>query len=168
MMALCSFSFVACSDDDYIPGKSELDADRELMTMFRVDDNSNKGDTDPYRCQVVNINDVQLRWYGVDGCAGYELKWGLQGNVSSGLAEDWENPKNIEGSVILGPDELEYLVKDLQYSTPYHFAIRTLSKKVRGTTLSGMAMVAVVSGLSIVVLLPNLVMTLRRLLWLTM
>ena len=124
MMALCSFSFVACSDDDYIPGKSELDADRELMTMFRVDDNSNKGDTDPYRCQVVNINDVQLRWYGVDGCAGYELKWGLQGNVSSGLAEDWENPKNIEGSVILGPDELEYLVKDLQYSTPYHFAIR--------------------------------------------
>ena len=43
MMALCSFSFVACSDDDYIPGKSELDADRELMTMFRVDDNSNKG-----------------------------------------------------------------------------------------------------------------------------
>ena len=66
-MALCSFSFVACSDDDYIPGKSELDADRELMTMFRVDDNSNKGDTDPYRCQVVNINDVQLRWYGVDG-----------------------------------------------------------------------------------------------------
>lgn len=132
MMALCSFSFVACSDDDYIPGKSELDADRELMTMFRVDDNSNKGDTDPYRCQVVNINDVQLRWYGVDGCAGYELKWGLQGNVSSGLAEDWENPKNIEGSVILGPDELEYLVKDLQYSTPYHFAIRTLSKKGEG------------------------------------
>ena len=60
MTALCSFSFVACSDDDYIPGKSELDADRELMTMFRVDNNSNKGDTDPYRCQVVNINDVQL------------------------------------------------------------------------------------------------------------
>lgn len=49
MMALCSFSFVACSDDDYIPGKSELDADRELMTMFRVDDNSNNGDTDPYQ-----------------------------------------------------------------------------------------------------------------------
>lgn len=38
VMALCSFSFVACSDDDYTPGKSDLDADRELMTMFRVDD----------------------------------------------------------------------------------------------------------------------------------
>ena len=142
MMALCSFSFVACSDDDYIPGKSKLDADRELMTMFRVDDNSNKGDTDPYRCQVVNINDVQLRWYGVDGCAGYELKWGLQGNVSSGLAEEF-----LRAGV-----DIDMMKR----------------KKVRGTTLSGMAMVAVVSGLSIVVLLPNLVMTLRRLLWLTM
>lgn len=50
----------------------------------------------PIRCQVVNINDVQLRWYGVDGCAGYELKWGLQGNVSSGLAEDWKIPKILK------------------------------------------------------------------------
>lgn len=129
IMALCSLSFVACSDDDYTPGKSELDADRELMTLFRVDNNTNKGETDPYRCQVVNINDVQLRWFGVDNAAGYELKWALQGNVSSGTAEDWENPDNIVGSVILDADQLDYVVKDLQYSTPYHFAIRTLSKR---------------------------------------
>lgn len=129
MIALGSFSLSNCDNDELVLGKSELDADRELMTMFRVDNNTNKGDTDPYRCQVVNINDVHLRWYGVDGCAGYEVKWGLQGNVSSGLAEDWENPANIVGSVVLGPEELEYVVKDLQYATPYMFAIRTLSKR---------------------------------------
>ena len=59
-MALCSFSFVACSDDDYTPGKSDLDADRELMTMFRVDDNTNKGSTAvhtiPTKLYIVDIN----------------------------------------------------------------------------------------------------------------
>lgn len=131
MTALCLGAFTACSDDDYTPGKSELNADREMMTMFRVDDNTNKGETDPYRCQVVNINDVHLRWYGIDGCAGYELKWGLQSNVSHGAVE-WEDPANVDGSVILEPDQLEYIVENLQYSTDYRFAIRTLSKKGEG------------------------------------
>ena len=40
-----------------------------------MDDNTGKGSDDPYRCQIVNMNDAHLYWYGVDGCAGYEIKW---------------------------------------------------------------------------------------------
>lgn len=53
----------------------------------------------------------------------------LQPNVSSGLAKDWENPDYILFDTIVGPDVTDLLIKDLQYSTDYRFAIRTLSKK---------------------------------------
>ena len=115
--------------DDVITMSEYGSLDREFMTMFRKDDNTGKGDNDPYKCQVVNSNDVHLYWYGVKGCAGYELKWALLPAVSSGLASDWENPANIIGDTIVGPDCLDIIIKDLQYSTDYRFAIRTLSAK---------------------------------------
>ena len=102
--------------------------------MFRCDNNTGKGDypTDPYACHVQDINDIHLYWYGVNDCAGYEIKMALQPNVSSGLAEDWENPKHILLDTIVGPDVLDMVIKDLQYSTDYRFAIRTLSKRGEG------------------------------------
>jgi hypothetical protein len=121
-------SLFSCKEnpiEEDIPG-------REFMTMFRNDNNTGKGDSDPYRCQIVNINDAQLYWYGVEGCAGYEIKMALQPNVSSGLASDWENPRNILFDTIVGPEVLDLLIKDLQYSTDFRFAIRTLSKKGEG------------------------------------
>lgn len=124
-------SFFSCKDDIAIQ-EGENSIEREFMTMFRKNDNTNNGDSDPYQCQVVNVNDVHLYWYGVKDCAGYELKWALSPNVGSGLASDWENPAHIVGDTIVGPDVLDIVLKDFQYSTAYKFAIRTLSKKGEG------------------------------------
>ena len=121
----------SCKDDDMI-SVDGFSADREFMTMFRKDDNTGKGDSDPYRCQVVDINDIQLYWYGVKDAAGYEVKYALQPNVSSGLASDWEDPAKILFDTIVGPDVTDLFIKDLQYCTDYRFAIRTLSHKGEG------------------------------------
>lgn len=140
-----SASIFSCKDDEVVSSDG-YSSDREFMTMFRKDDNTGKGDSDPYRCQAVNLNDIQLYWYGVKDCAGYEVKMALQPNVSSGLAKDWENPDYILFDTIVGPDVTDLLIKDLQYSTDYRFAIRTLSKKEKPTILSGMAMETDASG----------------------
>ena len=130
LLPLMTFS---CKDDDtVIVDEENYSSDREFMTMFRKDDNTGKGDSDPYRCQVVDINDIQLYWYGVKDCAGYEIKYALQPNVSSGLASDWEDPAKILFQTVVGPDVTDMLIKDLQYSTDYRFAIRTLSHKGEG------------------------------------
>ncbi|MBN1183893.1 MAG: hypothetical protein JXB49_16490 [Bacteroidales bacterium] len=129
---LLLFAFMYSCKEEQIENVGEYSSDREFMTMFRNDNNTGKGDSDPYRCQVVNVNDVQLYWYGVIGSAGYELKMALQPNVSSGLPSDWENPDNILFDTIVGPEVLDLLIKDLQYSTDYRFAIRTLSPKGEG------------------------------------
>ena len=128
LILLMSASIFSCKDDEVVSSDG-YSSDREFMTMFRKDDNTGKGDSDPYRCQAVNLNDIQLYWYGVKDCAGYEVKMALQPNVSSGLAKDWENPDYILFDTIVGPDVTDLLIKDLQYSTDYRFAIRTLSKK---------------------------------------
>lgn len=131
MILFISSLLYSCKDEIEIV--SEYGSiDREFMTMFRKDDNTGKGDADPYQCQVQNVNDIHLYWYGVNGCAGYEIKWALVANVSSGLPSDWENPANIIGDTIVGPDCLDMVVKDLQYNTDYRFAIRTLSTKGEG------------------------------------
>lgn len=131
LMLLLSALTFSCKDDEVV-NSDGYSSEREFMTMFRKDDNTGKGDSDPYRCQTVDLNDIQLYWYGVKDCAGYEIKMALQPNVSSGLAEDWENPDYLLLDTIVGPEETDLLIKDLQYSTDYRFAIRTLSKKGEG------------------------------------
>lgn len=124
-------SLYSCKEDD--PVESEYSVDREFMAMFRHIENTGKdGTDDPYRCQVVNLNDIHLYWYGVKGCGGYEIKMALMPNVSSGLAEDWDNPNHILYHEIVGPDVTDIVIKDLQYNTDYRFAIRTLSLKGTG------------------------------------
>lgn len=129
LLTLVCVSFYSCKDDEVVVNPDGTNPDREFMTMFRKDENTGKGDDEPYASKVVDLNDIQLRWYGVNGCAGYEIKMALQPNVSSGLEEDWNNPKNLLMDTIVGPDVLDLLIKDLAYSTTYRFAIRTLSFK---------------------------------------
>ncbi len=122
---LAATTLFACSDDDDVAGGS---SDRMFMTMFRVDNNTGKGDSDPYNCTVVDINDIHLYWYAVDNAAGYRIKWALQPNVSNGQ-EAWENADTtglIVGDTILPPDQVDCLIKDLNYQTDYRFAIQTL------------------------------------------
>lgn len=122
---LAATTLFACSDDDDVASGS---TDRMFMTMFRVDNNTGKGDSDPYNCTVVDINDVHLYWYAVDNAAGYRIKWALQPNVANGKAA-WENADTtglIVGDTILPPDQVDCVIKDLNYQTDYRFAIQTL------------------------------------------
>ena len=65
---LTAFTYTSCKDDENLSD----DVNREFMTMFRTDDNTGKGTDDPYRCQIINMNDAHLYWYGVDGCAVHQ------------------------------------------------------------------------------------------------
>lgn len=128
MMALLAGTFYACKDDDVETNEDGTVPEREFMTMFRKDHNTGKGDDEPYACAVEELNDIHLYWYGVKGCAGYQIRMALQANVANG-AEAWETPGAILKDTIVGPDVLELTFRDLEYSTSYRFAIRTLSTK---------------------------------------
>lgn len=132
LLALLSISFYSCKDDEVAANEDGTVSDREFMTMFRKDHNTGKGDDEPYASKVMELNDIQLYWYGVKECAGYQIRMALMANVSSGLAEDWNNPKHLLMDTIVGPEVLDMRVKDLEYSTSYRFAIRTLSPKGEG------------------------------------
>lgn len=128
LIALSAISLYSCKDDDPVADDEFGDVDRQHMTLFRVDNNTGWGD-EAYGCKVQDLNDIYLAWFAVDGCAGYEIKMSNQGLVSSGEAKDWEDPVKILWDTIVGPDVLNILIKDLEYSNPYRFAIRTLDPR---------------------------------------
>ena len=131
LLAGTTLTMVSCKDDD---NSSSTNTDREFMTMFICDNTRGKGSDYPYNSGLDGAyphgNTIHLYWYGVNDCAGYQIQMGLQIKVSGG-AEAW---KNVQGTsdllldTIVGPKQLDMLLKDLQYSTNYRFAIRALSK----------------------------------------
>ena len=129
LMLLSAFSFNSCSDNDDAVGGTN----REFMTMFISDDNRGKGSDYPYNCKAegANGNDIHLYWYGVKDCAGFQIRQALVPNVSGG-ADAWgisaENGLLLLDTIV-GPDVLDLVIKDQQYSTDFRFAIRVLSKK---------------------------------------
>ena len=133
LLALATLSFVGCQDNDPM-GEGDEIPDREFMTMFRKDHNTNKGDNEPYAIHVEDLNSIQLYWYGVHGCAGYQVRVALSANVTSGV-EGWEESAangRLVLDTIVGPDVLDLRLEHLEYQTDYRFAIRTLSKKGEG------------------------------------
>ena len=132
LMLFSSVVFYSCKDSN--DGYS-TNVEREMMTMFRTQENTGLSDANayPYYCRMEpdgdKNNQIHLYWFGVKDCAGYEIKMSVQSLVANGT-EDWENPDNVLQSwVINDPSKLDMIIKDLDYSTPYRFAIRTLSKK---------------------------------------
>lgn len=122
-------SLVSCKDEDNAtPG-----TDREFMTMFICDNTRGKGDYYPWNSGLDGkgyCNDIHLYWYGVKDCAGYQIQMALQPKVSGG-ADSWnaiQGTKDLLMDTIVGPNVLDMLIRDLQYSTKYQFAIRCLSK----------------------------------------
>ena len=130
MLAATSTFVVSCSDDD----KAAEGTDREFMTMFICDNTRGKGTDYPYNSGLDGAyphgNTIHLYWYGVDDCAGYQIQMALQPKVSGG-SEAWgriQGTSDLLLDTIVGPKVLQLLIKDLQYSTDYRFAIRALSK----------------------------------------
>ncbi|MCD8167258.1 MAG: hypothetical protein LUE93_14815 [Bacteroides sp.] len=129
LVLLSGFSFSSCKDDDSMGAETN----REFMTMFICDNNRGKGEDYPYnsKAEGPNGNDIHLYWYGVYDCAGYQIRQALQPNVSNG-ADAWgiaaENGLLLLDTIV-GPDELDLVIKDQQYSTNFRFAIRVLSTR---------------------------------------
>ena len=136
LVAGSSALMVSCKDDEEAaPG-----TDREFMTMFICDNTRGKGTDYPYNsgldARYPHGNTIHLYWYGVKECAGYQIQMALQPKVSGGESA-WES---IQGTsdllldTIVGPNVLDMLLKDLQYSTNYRFCIRALSPLDNNTT----------------------------------
>lgn len=123
-------SFLAsCSDDDDVNAST----DREFMTMFINDNTRGKGDDYPYNCGLDGAyphgNTIHLYWYGVNDCAGYEIQMARQPKVSGGESA-WEaiqGTSDLLLDTIIPAGKLDMLIKDLDYSTTFSFAIRALS-----------------------------------------
>ena len=132
LLAGTSALMVSCKDDD--KNGSSTNTDRQFMTMFICDNTRGKGSDYPYNSGLDGTyphgNTVHLYWYGVKDCAGYQIQMALQPKVSGG-SDAWakiQGTSDLLLDSIVGPDELDMLIKDLQYSTSYRFAIRALSK----------------------------------------
>lgn len=109
--------------------------DRQFMTMFICDNTRGKGTDYPYNSGLDGAyphgNTIHLYWYGVNNCAGYQIQMALQPKVSGGQ-DAWESIQGTDDlllDTIIAPDQLDLLLKDLQYSTNYRFCIRALSEK---------------------------------------
>ena len=131
LLGLSALTFSSCDDDN----EAGASTDRSFMTMFITDNTRGKGADYPYNCGLDGAyphgNTIHLYWYGVNDCAGYQIQMALQPKVSGGSAA-WasiQGTDNLLLDTIVGPDVLDLLIKDLQYSTDYRFAIRTLSKR---------------------------------------
>ena len=133
LTALLAVSFTGCKDDDTMMGVNPVeDLERMPMTMFRTLENTNKEDgNDPYHSGVVteDLNHVHLSWFGIEGAAGYEIRYGLQSGLTDGEESTWANDDNILENIVLGPESLDYDIYGLEYGTAYRFAIRVLSPK---------------------------------------
>lgn len=128
MTALAALSTVSCKDDDADFGGAN-DLDRMPMTLFRRAGNTGTAESsDPYvsAADEDKLNSITLRWFGIEGCAGYEIKYAIG---QGGLGDEWENPDRMEEFITVGPDVLEYTIDNLEYETTYCFAIRVLSPK---------------------------------------
>lgn len=134
----CAAGMVACSNDDEAVLEGEESLLREPMTLFRSgkmgygnqgsgNTENNPGGTAGHYCGVVEgtVNDIQVEWYGIEGCAGYRLKCVVQGR-------NFEKPTDCLVDTILGPDVLKFRFDDMQYKCGFRFAIQTLSKRGEG------------------------------------
>lgn len=129
MTALASLTAVSCKDDDNSNFNGADDLYRMPMTLFRRAGNTGTAESsDPYvsKADDVKLNSITLRWFGVEGAAGYEIKYAVG---QGGLGDEWEDPTRMEEFITVGPDVLEYTIDNLEYGTTYCFAIRVLSPK---------------------------------------
>ena len=119
LVACPSLFLVACSDDDDVNSAT----DREFMTMFITDNTRGRGTDYPYNCGLdgnyPHGNTIHLYWYGVNDCAGYQIQMALQPKVSNG-DDAWnaiQGTPDLLLDTIVGPDQLDMVIPDLQYST---------------------------------------------------
>lgn len=132
LTALLAFGAVSCKDDDEVMGSVNPaeDFSRMPMTQFRQQETTGKDEgSDPNHCSRViteKRNSIWLEWYGIEGAAGYEIKYGANKDLSAGTDEVWNNPKLLADHFTVGPDVTSIQLDNLVYDQTYLFAIRVL------------------------------------------
>lgn len=132
LTAILGLGAVSCTDDDEnMNGVNPTeDLNRMPMTQFRHLETTNKDETaDQAYCSMViseELNTIRLAWYGIEGAAGYEIKYGPNAGLSSGEEEDWNNPDKLTDHFTVGPDTHILYLRNLDYGETYLFAIRVL------------------------------------------
>lgn len=78
-------------------------------------------------CELRDLNRAYLEWKHVPGAASYEIRY-IRGYYNT-YNFNWNNLSWCAGSVTVSGDSTSTVIKDLDYSTDYSFAIRAVSSE---------------------------------------
>ena len=133
LMLVMALTIESCKDEDngVISGGS---SERLSRPMFRKDDNTGKGSSDPYNCVISDFNTANMFWYTVKDAVAYEIMWTTpiafvaEGDNGWKQTMNNEEGKRLHGHVVVA-DKTRYnlIIENLNYQSKYRFAIRALN-----------------------------------------
>lgn len=136
LTAILGLGFASCTDDDEnMNGVNPVeDFDRMPMTQFRHEETTNKDESaDRDYCSMVieeELNTIRLSWYGIEGAAGYEIKYGPHADLQNDQMEiqeaNWNDPTKLTGHFYTDANTHMVYLRHLDYGVTYRFAIRVL------------------------------------------
>ena len=113
---LATFATFSCTDKD--EASYEASSDRLMTPVFRTNRTISKGGSDPFLCQVVGRNAMQLYWSQV------------KGQSIANSPENWDDQTLLAlDTILLGEEQDQLFLEDLMFSKTYRFAIRALSDR---------------------------------------
>jgi hypothetical protein len=128
---LATAATVSCSDKD--EASYEASSDRLMRPIFRTNLTVQNGSNDPYLCKLIggdNGNTIQLYWSRINGATGYRIKASYNQSVATGDMTNWNDPKYLVlDTIIKGQEQDQLLLKDLEFSKTYRFAISAISDR---------------------------------------
>ncbi len=124
---LATLGTFSCSDKD--EASYEASSDRLMRPIFRTNLTVSNGSNDPYLCKVVGLNSIQLYWSRIEGATGYEIKASTNQSIAN-APENWDDASLLVlDTIVNGWEQDQMILKDLQFSSTYRFAIRALSSR---------------------------------------
>ena len=124
---LATFATFSCTDKD--EASYEASSDRLMTPVFRTNRTISKGGSDPFLCQVVGRNAMQLYWSQVKGAKGYQIKASYEQSIANS-PENWDDQTLLAlDTILLGEEQDQLFLEDLMFSKTYRFAIRALSDR---------------------------------------
>lgn len=124
---LATFATFSCTDKD--EASYEASSDRLMTPVFRTNRTVSKGGSDPYLCQVIGRNSMQLYWSQVKGAKGYQIKASYEQSIAN-TPENWDDATMLVlDTIVWGEEQDQMLLEDLIFSKTYRFAIRALSER---------------------------------------
>ena len=117
-----TLTFSSCDDDDDVAAGT----DREFMTMFITDNTRGKGTDYPYNCglDIQNYphgNTINLYWYGVNDCAGYQIQIARNGGFT----------KSVKTINVAGSKNKSQTIANLKKKKKYYVRVRTYTETLK-------------------------------------